>query len=92
MQTKVFVTQHLHLQKVSKKQDTTNVTFNSTLYSLLSQQCMLRIRGTFKSNVLSSLTTKHILASTRKQEAEHLEYRSVSNPQTLTPAPKGPQA
>lgn len=76
----------------SEKQDTSNIIFNSTLYSLLSQQGMLRIRGTFKSNILSSLATKHMLASTRKQEAEHLEYTSVSNPQTPTPAPKGPHA
>lgn len=83
------MTQHLHLHEVSKKQDTTNIILKTALYSLLSQEGLLRIRGTFKSDILYSLTTKHMLASARKQEAEHLEY---SNPQTLTPAPKGPHA
>lgn len=64
---------------------------NRTLHMLPSQQGMLRIRGAFKSNTQSCLTTQHMLASTRKEEAAHLQYRSVSTPQTPTPAPKGPQ-
>lgn len=75
----------------SKQKAGHNIAFNRTLYMLLSQQGMLRIRGAFKSNTQSSLTTQHMLASTRKQEAAHLQYRSVSNPQTSTPAPNGPQ-
>lgn len=75
----------------SKQKAGHNIVFNRTLYMLLSQQGMLRIKGTFKSNTQPSLTTQHMLASTRRQEAAHLQYRSVSNPQTPTPAPKGPR-
>lgn len=65
-----------------------NVVFNRTLYTLLSQQSMLRIRGAFKSITQCSLTPQPVLAGTRKREAAHLQYRSVSNPQTPASAPK----
>lgn len=67
-----------------------SIVFNRTLHMLLSQQGMLKLRSAFKSKTQSSLTTWHVLTSKRKQEAAHLQNRSVGNPQTPTPAPKGP--
>lgn len=69
MQTKVIHDSIPASSGSSKKQDTTNTIFNSTLNSLLSLQGMSSIIDTFASNTLSSLTTKHMLASARKSEA-----------------------
>lgn len=78
----------MHLQEEGKKQDTA---LYSTEHFTLSCPNKVCWESEVPSKATqSSLTAQHMVASTRKQAAAHLQYRSVSNPQTPAPAPKGP--